>query len=97
MIEVEEIVEDLDRIPRVGDWDYAPTLNEIIIKILNESKTIFCRNENIFNKFKLDIPNLICSYDESNLTVYDLLLFEKDYVLRKPIKETAMVYWVELN
>lgn len=79
------------------DDDTAPTLNEIIIKILNENKTIFCMNENIFNKFKLDIPNLICSYDESNLMIYDLLLFDEDYVLRKPIKETAMVYWVELN
>lgn len=79
------------------DDDSAPTLNEIIIKILNENKSIFCMNENIFNKFKLDIPNLICSYDESNLMIYDLLLFDEDYVLRKPIKGGAMVYWVKLN
>ena len=81
----------------IDDDAKAPTLNEIIITILNDNKSIFCRNENIFNKFKLDIPNLICSYDESNLTIYDLLLFEEDYVLRKPIKESAMVYWVKLN
>ena len=81
----------------IDDDEKAPTLNEIIIRILNENKSIFCGNENIFNKFKLDIPNLICSYDESNLTIYDLLLFEEDYVLRKPTKETAMVYWVKLN
>jgi len=78
----------------IDDDERAPTLNEIIIKALNENKNIYCHNENIFNKLKLDIPNLICSYDESNLMIYDLLLFDENYLLNKQIKEDAETYWL---
>lgn len=76
------------------DDERAPTLNEIIIKALNENKNIYCDNENTFNKLKLDIPNLICSYDDTTFKTYDILIFDRDYILRKHIKEDAETYWL---
>ena len=74
--------------------DTALTLNEIIIKALNENKNIYCDNENTFNKLKLDIPNLVWSYDDTTFKTYDILIFDRDYILRKPIKDDAEIYWL---
>jgi hypothetical protein len=76
--------------------DYAPTLDEIIRKALVEGKSIFCENEAVSDFIKLTIPELVCSYDDTDLRIYDLLLFSMDYILRKPTKETSEVYWVEV-
>jgi hypothetical protein len=76
--------------------DYAPTLDEIIRKALVEGKSIFCENESVSDFIKLTIPELICSYDDTDLRIYDLLLLSMDYILRKPTKETCEVYWVEV-
>ena len=77
--------------------DYAPTLDEIIRKALVEGKSIFCENEAVSDFIKLTIPDLICSYDATDFTIYDLLLFSYSYINRKPIKEGAENYWIELN
>ena len=76
--------------------DYAPTLDEIIRKALVEGKSIFCENEAVSDFIKLTIPELICSYDNTDLRIYDLLLFSMDYILSKPTKETSEFYWVQL-
>jgi len=76
--------------------DYAPTLDEIIRKALVEGKSIFCENESVSDFIKLTIPELICSYDDTDLRIYDLLLFSMDYINRKIMKEDAETYWVEI-
>tara|TARA_B110000285_G_C15030739_1_gene566613 strand:+ start:741 stop:995 length:255 start_codon:yes stop_codon:yes gene_type:complete len=76
--------------------DYAPTLDEIIRKALVEGKSIFCETEAVSDFIKLTIPELICSYDATDLRIYDLLLFSMSYILSKPTKETSEVYWVQL-
>ena len=76
--------------------DYAPTLDEIIRKALVEGKSIFCETEAVSDFIKLTIPELICSYDNTDLRIYDLLLFTMDYILSKPTKETSEFYWVEV-
>ena len=97
MSEVEEIVEDPDRIPQPGDWDYAPTLDDTIRAVLVEGKSIFCENEAVSDFIKLTIPDLVCSYDDTDFTIFDLLLFSYGYINRKLMKETAQEYWVNLN
>ena len=76
--------------------DYAPTLDEIIRKALVEGKSIFCETEAVSDFIKLTIPELICSYDATDLRIYDLLLFSYGYILSKPTKETSEQYWVQL-
>jgi hypothetical protein len=76
--------------------DYAPTLDEIIRKALVEGKSIFCENEAVSDFIKLTIPELVCSYDDTDLRIYDLLLFSMDYINRKIMKEDAETYWVEI-
>ena len=76
--------------------DYAPTLDEIIRKALVEGKSIFCENEAVSDFIKLTVPELVCSYDNTDLRIYDLLLFSMDYILSKPTKETSEFYWVQL-
>ena len=77
--------------------DYAPTLDEIIRKALVEGKSIFCETEAVSDFIKLTIPELICSYDDTDFTIYDLLLFSYSYINRKIMKEDAETYWVNLN
>ena len=77
--------------------DYAPTLDEIIRKALVEGKSIFCENEAVSDFIKLTVPELVCSYDNTDLRIYDLLLFSMGYTNRKAMKEDAETYWVELN
>jgi len=96
MSEVEEIVEDPDRIPQPGDWDYAPTLDDTIRKALVEGKSIFCETEAVSDFIKLTVPELVCSYDATDFMIYDLLLFSYGYINRKPMKEDAEEYWVQL-
>ena len=91
----EEIVEDPDRIPQPGDWDYAPTLDDIIRKALLEDKRIYCENEAVSDFIKLTIPELVCSYDDTDLRLYDLFIFSMDYILSKPTKETSEKYWID--
>lgn len=96
MSEVEEIVEDPDRIPQPGDWDYAPTLDDIIRKALVEGKSIFCETEAVSDFIKLTIPELVCSYDATDFMIFDLLIFSMGYINRKAMKDTATEYWVQL-
>ena len=96
MSEVEEIIEDPDRIPQPGDWDFAPTLDYTIRKALVEGKSIFCENESVSDFIKLTIPELICSYDDTDFTIYDLLLFSYGYINRKIMKEDAETYWIQV-
>ena len=77
--------------------DYAPTLDETIRKALVEGKSIFCETEAISDFIKLTVPQLICSYDETDFTIYDLLLFSMGYTNRKAMKDNAETYWVQLN
>ena len=77
--------------------DYAPTLDDIVRKALVEGKSIFCETEAVSDFIKLTIPELVCSYDATDFTIYDLLLFSYSYILRKPTKVTSEVYWVNLN
>jgi len=77
--------------------DYAPTLDEIIRKALVEGKSIFCENEAVSDFIKLTVPQLVCSYDDADFRLYDLLLFSMSYINRKAIKEDAETYWIELN
>jgi len=93
----EAIIEDPDRIPQPGDWDYAPTLDDTIRKALVEGKSIFCENEAVSDFIKLTIPDLVCSYDATDFTIYDLLLFSMGYINRKDIKEDAEEYWINLS
>jgi len=93
----EPVIEDPDRIPQPGDWDYAPTLDETISKALVDGKSIFCETEAVSDFIKLTIPDLICSYDATDFTIYDLLLFSYGYINWKPMKEDAQEYWIELN
>ena len=93
----EEIIEDPDRIPQPGDWDYAPTLDDIIRKALVEGKSIFCENEAISDFIKLTVPELVCSYDDTDFTIFDLLIFSYGYINRKQMKEDTQEYWVNLN
>ena len=76
--------------------EVAPTLDEIIRKALVEGKSIFCENEAVSDFIKLTVPELVCSYDATDLRIYDLLIFSMDYILRKPTKETSEVYWVQV-
>ena len=91
----EEIV-DPDRIPQPGEWDYAPTLDDTVRKALVEGKSIFCENEAVSDFIKLTIPDLVCSYDATDFRIYDLLLFSYNYINRKPIKEGAENYWIDV-
>ena len=77
--------------------DYAPTLDEIIRKALVEGKSIFCENEAVSDFIKLTVPDLVCSYDDTDFRIFDLLLFSMEYINRKLIKEGAETYWIELN
>ena len=77
--------------------DYAPTLDEIIRKALVEGKSIFCENEAVSDFIKLTIPELICSYDETDFRIYDLLIFSMGYTNRKQMKDNAETYWVEIS
>jgi len=77
--------------------DYAPTLDETIRKALVDGKSIFCETESVSDFIKLTIPDLICSYDATDFTIYDLLIFSMGYTNWKPMKEGAEQYWVELN
>jgi len=97
MSEVEEIVEDPDRIPQPGDWDYAPTLDDIVRAALVEGQSIFCETEAVSDFIKLTVPELICSYDATDFMIYDLLLFSYGYINRKPMKDGATEYWINLN
>jgi hypothetical protein len=90
------IIEDPDRIPQPGDWDYAPTLDDTIRKALVEGKSIFCETEAVSDFIKLTIPDLVCSYDATDFRIYDLLIFSMGYINRKPMKEDAEEYWVQL-
>ena len=92
----EEIIEDPDRIPQPGDWDYAPTLDDIVRAALVEGQSIFCETEAVSDFIKLTVPELVCSYDATDFRIYDLLIFSMDYILRKPTKETSEVYWVQV-
>ena len=92
----EEIVEDPDRIPQPGDWDFAPTLDYTIRKALVEGKSIFCETEAVSDFIKLTIPELVCSYDATDFMIYDLLIFSMGYINRKLMKESATEYWVQL-
>jgi hypothetical protein len=88
--------EDPDRIPQPGDWDYAPTLDDIVRKALVEGKSIFCENEAVSDFIKLTVPELICSYDATDFRIYDILIFSMDYILRKLTKDTSEFYWVKV-
>ena len=96
MSDVEEIIEDPDRIPVPGDWDYAPTLDDTIRAALVEGQSIFCETEEVSDFIKLTIPELICSYDDTDFMIYDLLIFSMGYINRKQMKEDAIEYWVEV-
>jgi hypothetical protein len=76
--------------------DYAPTLDEIIRKALVEGKSIFCETEAVSDFIKLTVPELVCSYDDTDFRIYDLLLFSYSYINRKLMKEDAEEYWVQL-
>ena len=76
--------------------DYAPTLDEVIRKALVEGKSIYCENEAVSDFLKLTIPELICSYDATDLRIYDIMIFSYGYILRKPTKNNGEVYWVQL-
>ena len=92
----EAIIEDPDRIPQPGDWDYAPTLDDTIRKALVEGKSIFCETEAVSDFIKLTVPELVCSYDATDFMIYDLLIFSMGYINRKAMKDTAEEYWVQL-
>ena len=77
--------------------DYAPTLDETIRKAMVEGKSIFCETEAVSDFIKLTIHDLICSYDATDFTIYDLLLFSMGYTNRKVMKDNAETYWVEIN
>ena len=77
--------------------DYAPTLDETIRKALVDGKSIYCETEAVSDFIKLTIPDLICSHDATDFTIYDLLLFSYGYINRKAMKEGATEYWVEIN
>jgi len=93
----EPIIEDTDRIPQPGDWDYAPTLDDTVRAALVEGQSIFCENEAVSDFIKLTVPELVCSYDATDFRIYDLLLFSMGYINRKPMKEDAQEYWINLN
>ena len=57
---------------------------------------IFCENEAVSDFIKLTIPELVCSYDATDFTIYDLLIFSMGYINRKIMKEDAETYWVQL-
>jgi hypothetical protein len=76
--------------------DYAPTLDETIRKALVEGKSIFCETEAVSDFIKLTIPELVCSYDDTDFRIYDLLIFSYGYINRKAMKEDAEEYWVQL-
>ena len=78
------------------DDDYAPTLDETIRKALVEGKSIFCETEAVSDFIKLTVPELVCSYDDTDFRIYDLLLFSMSYILSKPTKDTSELYWVQL-
>ena len=77
--------------------DYAPTLDETIRKAMVEGKSIFCETEAVSDFIKLTIPELVCSYDATDFTIYDLLLFSYGYINRKPMKDGTQEYWVKID
>ena len=74
---------------------YAPTLDEIIRKALLEDKRIYCENEAVSDFIKQTIPELVCSYDDTDFRIYDLLLFSYSYINRKLMKDTTEEYWID--
>ena len=74
--------------------DYAPTLDEVIRKALVEGKSIFCETEAVSDFIKLTVPELVCSYDDTDFRIYDLLLFSMGYINRKLMKEDCEEYWI---
>jgi hypothetical protein len=77
--------------------DYAPTLDETIRKAMVEGKSIFCETQAVSDFIKLTIPDLVCSYDATDFTIYDLLLFSMGYINRKPMKDGTEEYWVKID
>ena len=77
-------------------YDYAPTLDDIVRKALVEGKSIFCETEAVSDFIKLTVPELVCSYDDTDFRIYDLLIFSMGYINRKAMKEDAEEYWVQL-
>ena len=75
-------------------YDYAPTLDETIRKALVEGKSIFCETEAVSDFIKLTVPELVCSYDDTDFRIYDLLLFSMGYINRKLMKEDCEEYWI---
>jgi hypothetical protein len=80
----------------VIETDYAPTLDEIIRKALVEGKSIFCENEAVSDFIKLTVPELVCSYDDTDFRIFDILLFSMSYINRKVMKEDCETYWVQV-
>jgi hypothetical protein len=76
--------------------DDAPTLDDIIRKALVEGKSIFCETEAVSDFIKLTVPELVCSYDDTDFRIYDLLLFSMGYINRKAMKADAEEYWVQV-
>jgi hypothetical protein len=77
-------------------YDYAPTLDEIIRKALVEGKSIFCENEAVSDFIKLTVPDLVCSYDDTDFRIFDLLLFSMSYINGKLMKEDTEEYWIQV-
>ena len=75
--------------------DYAPTLDDVIRKALLEDKRIYCENEAVSDFIKLTIPELVCSYDDTDFRIYDILIFSMGYINRKAMKEDAEEYWID--
>jgi hypothetical protein len=76
--------------------EVAPTLDEIIRKAIVDGKSIFCENEAVSDFIKLTVPELVCSYDDTDFRIFDILLFSMSYINRKAMKEDCEEYWVKL-
>jgi len=72
------------------------TMDDRIRIAITEGKSIFCEDEAVSNLIKLTVPELVCSYDATDLKIYDVMIFRHGYILRQIVKEDAEQYWVQL-
>jgi NifB/MoaA-like Fe-S oxidoreductase len=72
------------------------TMDDMIRIAITKGKSIFCEDEAVSDFIKLTVPELVCSYDATNLKIYDVMIFRHGYILRQIVKVDSEQYWVKL-
>lgn len=72
------------------------TMEDMIRIAIASGKSIFCQNKAVSDVIKLTIPELVCSYDATDLKMYDMMIFCYGYVLSQVVKKDSAQYWITI-